>query len=68
MRGCPFHELAESQPEIVCAVHRGLITGALQELGSDLEVDELDVFVQPDLCVARLSPRPLKTTKGRPSE
>jgi predicted ArsR family transcriptional regulator len=57
MRRCPFHELAESQPEIVCAVHRGLITGALQELGSDLEVESLDVFVQPDLCVARLSPR-----------
>jgi predicted ArsR family transcriptional regulator len=54
MRRCPFHELAESQPEIVCAVHRGLISGALGELGSGLEVDELDVFVEPDLCIARL--------------
>jgi predicted ArsR family transcriptional regulator len=54
MRRCPFHELAESQPEIVCAVHRGLISGALGELGSDLEVEELDVFVRPDLCIARL--------------
>jgi predicted ArsR family transcriptional regulator len=56
MRRCPFHELAESQPEVVCAVHRGLISGALGELGSTLEVDELDVFVQPDLCIARLRP------------
>ena len=23
MHRCPFHALAESQPEVVCAVHRG---------------------------------------------
>jgi predicted ArsR family transcriptional regulator len=62
MRRCPFHDLAESQPEIVCAVHKGLIDGALEELGSDLRIDELDVFVEPDLCVARLS---RKTTATR---
>jgi len=56
MRRCPFHDLAEAQPEIICAVHKGLITGALQELGSELEVAGLDVFVEPDLCVARLRP------------
>jgi predicted ArsR family transcriptional regulator len=54
MRRCPFHELAETHPEVVCAVHRGLISGALGELGSKLEVEALDVFVEPDLCVARL--------------
>ena len=57
MARCPFHALAESQPEVVCAVHKGLITGALSALGSDLEVEELDVFVRPDLCVARLARR-----------
>jgi len=56
MRRYPFHDLAEAQPEIICAVHKGLITGALQELGSELEVAELDIFVEPDLCVARLRP------------
>ena len=45
------------QPEVVCAVHKGLITGALSALGSDLEVEGLDVFVRPDLCVARLARR-----------
>ena len=55
MRRCPFHDLAETNPEIVCGAHRGLIAGALEELGSDLEVDSLDVFVEPDLCIARLS-------------
>jgi predicted ArsR family transcriptional regulator len=57
MARCPFHGLAESQPEVVCAVHKGLITGALSALGSDLEVEQLDVFVRPDLCVARLCRR-----------
>jgi predicted ArsR family transcriptional regulator len=58
MRRCPFHDLAEAQPQVVCSVHRGLIDGALEELGSDLRVDGLDVFVEPDLCVVRLSRRP----------
>lgn len=66
MRRCPFHDLAESQPEIVCAVHKGLITGALEELGSELEVAGLDVFVRPDLCVARLSRSPTPTPAGPP--
>lgn len=55
MRRCPFHDLAETNPEIVCGVHAGLMTGALEELGSDLEVKGLDVFVEPDLCVARIA-------------
>ncbi len=57
MRRCPFHDLAESHPEVVCAVHRGLVSGALEELGSELEVDALDVFVRPDLCVVHLRRR-----------
>jgi predicted ArsR family transcriptional regulator len=57
MHRCPFHALAESQPEVVCAVHKGLMSGALSALGSELEVEGLDVFVRPDLCVARLAKR-----------
>jgi hypothetical protein len=33
------------------------MSGALSALGSDLEVEGLDVFVRPDLCVARLAAR-----------
>ncbi len=54
---CPFAELAASHPEIVCTTHKGLIDGALEELGSPLAVEKLDVFVRPDLCVARLAER-----------
>ena len=55
MRRCPFHELAEAHPEIVCSVHRGMISGALAELGSELRVERLDAFVEPNLCIARLT-------------
>jgi predicted ArsR family transcriptional regulator len=57
MHRCPFYDLAEAHPEVVCPVHKGLISGALTALGSELEVEGLDVFVRPDLCVARLAPR-----------
>lgn len=57
MRACPFRELAESHPGVVCAVHQGLISGALAELGDELEVERLDAFVEPELCVARLRRR-----------
>jgi predicted ArsR family transcriptional regulator len=56
MHHCPFHDLAETAPEVVCAVHRGVIDGALAELGSGLAVSELQVFPRPDVCVARLAP------------
>lgn len=54
---CPYNDLAEQHPEVVCSVHRGLIAGALEALGSDLDVD-LTPFVGPELCIARLVRRP----------
>ncbi len=54
MRRCPFRDLAETHAGVVCPIHRGLISGALAELGSSLAVGELQAFVEPDLCVARL--------------
>jgi predicted ArsR family transcriptional regulator len=53
LRRCPFYDLAEQHPEVVCAVHKGLIAGALDELGSDFEV-ELEPFVRADLCRVHL--------------
>jgi predicted ArsR family transcriptional regulator len=54
---CPFRELAVLEPRTVCAVHRGLLEGALDELGGDVEVEDLQAFVGPDLCIARLRDR-----------
>ena len=57
MHRCPFQDLAEANPRVVCAVHRGLIDGALAELGSTQSVAELEVFPRPNICVARLDRR-----------
>ena len=52
---CPFREVAQEHPEVVCSIHLGLMNGLLAELDAPLEVDRLDSFVEPSLCVASLS-------------
>ena len=69
MHACPFRDLAESEPEIVCGLHRGLISGALAELGAGLTVSSLDAFVGPNLCVARLDgAKPDDRVPSRPAD
>lgn len=53
MHRCPFRELAEEYPRVVCAFHAGLIEGALDELGGSAELDRLEPWVTPSTCVAR---------------
>jgi predicted ArsR family transcriptional regulator len=57
---CPFREVAERHGDVVCALHLGLMHGALDELGAPLEATSLQPFVTSDLCVAtlRTQPRP----------
>jgi predicted ArsR family transcriptional regulator len=66
---CPFREVAERQPEVVCSVHLGLMRGALATLGAPLEATRLEPFVTPQLCVARLEEAggatPAGTSAGR---
>src|SRR5450756_1896500 len=52
---CPFREVAQERPEVVCSIHLGLMNGLLAELDAPLEVDQLDHFVEPSQCVASLS-------------
>jgi predicted ArsR family transcriptional regulator len=56
LRHCPFLELAESHAEIVCPIHLGLMQGAMEAWGANRSINQLDQFVEPDLCVAHLSP------------
>lgn len=57
MRRCPFRELAERYPRVVCSLHAGIIDGAFQELGAPVEVERLEPWVTPTMCVAWLRPR-----------
>jgi predicted ArsR family transcriptional regulator len=58
LRHCPFRESASKHPEVVCAVHLGLMRGMLAELDAPIDADQLDPFVEPNLCIARLTRRP----------
>jgi predicted ArsR family transcriptional regulator len=44
---CPFRELAESHPDVVCGAHLGMIQGALTKLGAPVSAIHLLPFVQP---------------------
>ncbi|HEX5828937.1 MAG TPA: helix-turn-helix domain-containing protein [Candidatus Limnocylindrales bacterium] len=55
LRACPFLPLEGHQLAVVCGVHLGFVRGALRTLGSDRDAVSIEPFVQPDLCVARLS-------------
>ncbi|HVU60711.1 MAG TPA: helix-turn-helix domain-containing protein [Mycobacteriales bacterium] len=62
---CPFREVAERHTDVVCAIHLGLMQGALAELGASVSATELEPFVEPNLCVAHLtSPKPA-SDRGR---
>ena len=57
MHRCPFRELAERYPRVVCGFHAGLIDGALAEIGAPVQLAELEPWASPTSCVARLAPR-----------
>lgn len=55
---CPFREVAEKHTDVVCAIHLGLMQGALRELDAPVEVTSLEPFVRPDLCACSIQPKP----------
>ena len=54
---CPFREIAQQHREVICALHLGLMRGALTTMRAALTADRLDPFVEPSLCVAQLTAR-----------
>lgn len=60
LRRCPLREAAHQHPEVVCAVHLGLVRGAFDELGTDPDRTErtaLQPFSEPGACRLILLPR-----------
>lgn len=66
---CPFFDLARAQPDVVCGVHRGLLTGSMDALGeNDVDIG-LTAFVDSRTCLARLTrraPFPTRPVKEQP--
>ncbi|HET7173879.1 MAG TPA: helix-turn-helix domain-containing protein [Nocardioidaceae bacterium] len=61
LHACPFIEVAREHPDVVCAVHRGLLRGLLERLSPAPYECGLQVQVAPDLCIAHVAP---DTTDG----
>ena len=53
---CPFADLAESHPELVCGLHRGLVAGFVAEMG-DAEVDEFCTLTSRTPCRVTVASR-----------
>jgi predicted ArsR family transcriptional regulator len=58
LRHCPFLELADPHRHLVCAMHLGLMRGALAELRAPVTVTELEPFAEPTACLAHVAPVP----------
>jgi len=54
---CPFRELAEQRPDLVCSLHRGMIEGLVGELGGG-RVERFGSLVDRTPCQVELSLEP----------
>lgn len=54
LRTCPFLDLVGQQPDVMCALHAGMIRGVLQGAGAQDGQASLEPFAAPNACVARL--------------
>lgn len=54
LHACPFIEVARRHPDVVCAVHRGLLQELIGATAPDLTA-ELVPFARPGVCVARVT-------------
>jgi predicted ArsR family transcriptional regulator len=53
LRHCPFLDLVDSR-EIVCALHLGVMRGAMEAVDAPVAVTRLQPFERPDRCLAYL--------------
>jgi predicted ArsR family transcriptional regulator len=54
LRRCPFLDVAREHQEVVCSVHLGLMRGALDELGVEVEAADLLPWASPEGCISHL--------------
>ncbi|MFA6576380.1 MAG: helix-turn-helix domain-containing protein [Nocardioides sp.] len=65
---CPLLEAAHRHPDVVCAVHLGIVRGALTAHGADAEGTELLPFAEPGACKLVVPPvRPTVRPPVRPA-
>ena len=56
LHACPFSDVAQAHGAVVCGAHKGLVEGALAELGGALGLAGLEPFARPGTCLVHLRP------------
>ena len=51
---CPFRELAEANPDLVCGLHRGMVEGFITQLGG-AAVDRFNTLADREPCLVELT-------------
>lgn len=54
---CPLRDLVDTNPDVACGVHRGIIQGTLEALGEGDAELKLTPLTSPDVCLARITTR-----------
>lgn len=54
LHACPVRDMARSHPEVSCAMHLGLLRGLLSAENITGGSAELEPFVEPDMCIAKV--------------
>jgi predicted ArsR family transcriptional regulator len=55
LRQCPFREVAERHQDVVCALHLGLMQGALAQMRTPVSAGRLQPFAETSGCTAELA-------------
>jgi predicted ArsR family transcriptional regulator len=66
LRSCPFHELAEQGPDLVCGMNERLVEGVVRGLGNDTVGVVRDPV--PGECCVRLEPPSARTVEDPRSQ
>lgn len=54
---CPLRDLVDTNPDVACGVHRGIIQGTLEAIGEGDAELKLTPLTSPDVCLARITTR-----------
>jgi predicted ArsR family transcriptional regulator len=67
LRQCPFREVAERHQDVVCALHLGLMQGALAQMRTPVTVGRLQPFAEAWGCTAELALDQAPETGAQPT-
>jgi predicted ArsR family transcriptional regulator len=66
LRVCPFLELVGQHPDVMCALHAGMVSGVLHGAGAPDGQAVLEPFAAPTACVVRLRVPAPRVHGGQP--